>query len=49
MATGNDIMTAICVWRKGNLIEPNVNVYVWEREIEEITAESKFGYFKKKN
>jgi hypothetical protein len=40
MATGNDIMTAICVGRKGNLIEPNVTVYICERETEEITDHS---------
>ena len=40
IATGNDIMTAICVGRKGNLIEPIVTVYICERETEEITDHS---------
>ena len=33
-------MTAICVGRKGNLIEPIVTVYICERETEEITDHS---------
>jgi len=35
MATGDNIMTAICVGRKSNLIEPNSTVYSCEIETEE--------------
>ena len=35
MATGDNIMTAICVGRKSNLIEPNATVYSCEIETEE--------------
>ena len=35
MATGDNIMTAVCVGRKSNLIEPNAVVYSCEIEIEE--------------
>ena len=35
MATGDNIMTAVCVGRKSNLIEPNAVVYSCEIETEE--------------
>ena len=40
MATGDNIMTAICVGRKSNLIEPNSIVYSCEIETEEIPDNS---------
>ena len=39
MATGDNIMTAVCVGRKSNLIEPNAIVYSCEIETEEIQNE----------
>ena len=40
MATGDNIMTAVCVGRKSNLIEPNAIVYSCEIETETVKEEN---------